>query len=47
MLETYGITETEYEDYAGHYKNVMEEIRDSKDHGIQIPVIHRWIRIMN
>lgn len=33
MLEEYGITETEYEDYAGHYKNVMEEIRDSKDHG--------------
>ena len=33
MLEAYGITETEYEDYAGHYKNVMEEIRDSKDHG--------------
>ena len=33
MLETYGITEAEYEDYAGHYKNVMEEIRDSKDHG--------------
>ena len=33
MLETYGITETEYEDYAGHYKNVMEEIRDAKDHG--------------
>ena len=33
MLEAYGITEAEYEDYAGHYKNVMEEIRDSKDHG--------------
>ena len=33
MLEAYGITETEYEEYAGHYKNVMEEIRDSKDHG--------------
>ena len=33
MLEVYGITEAEYEDYAGHYKNVMEEIRDSKDHG--------------
>lgn len=32
MLEEYGITEAEYEDYAGHYKNVMEEIRDSKDH---------------
>ena len=33
MLEEYGITEAEYKDYAGHYKNVMEEIRDSKDHG--------------
>lgn len=33
MLEAYGITEAEYEDYAGHYKNVMEEIRDSKAHG--------------
>lgn len=32
MLEEYGITEAEYDDYAGHYKNVMEEIRDSKDH---------------
>ncbi|MDD5804297.1 MAG: type I restriction endonuclease subunit R [Clostridia bacterium] len=27
MLEQYGITEAEYEDYVGHYKNVMEEIR--------------------
>ena len=33
MLEEYGITEAEYDDYAGHYKNVMEEIRGSKDHG--------------
>ena len=33
MLEEYGITEAEYDDYAGHYKNIMEEIRDSKDHG--------------
>lgn len=33
MLEEYGITEAEYDDYVGHYKNVMEEIRDSKDHG--------------
>lgn len=33
MLEAYGITEAEYEDYVGHYKNIMEEIRDSKDHG--------------
>ena len=27
MLEDYGITETEYEDYVGRYKNVMEEIK--------------------
>ena len=27
MLEQYGITEQEYDDYVGHYKNVMEEIR--------------------
>ena len=26
MLEKYEITEDEYEDYVGHYKNVMEEI---------------------
>ena len=25
MLENYGITEQEYEDYAGHYLNVKEE----------------------
>lgn len=33
MLEKYGITEEEYDDYAGHYKNVMEEIADSSDGG--------------
>lgn len=27
MLEAYGITEKEYEDYAGVYKNAMEEIK--------------------
>lgn len=27
MLEEYGITESEYEDYVGRYKNVMEEIK--------------------
>ena len=27
MLDSYGITETEYEDYVGRYKNVMEEIK--------------------
>ena len=35
MLEEYGITQEEYEDYAGYYQNVMEEIRiangDGKD----------------
>lgn len=30
MLEQYGITEQEYEEYVGHYKNVIEEIRDEK-----------------
>ncbi|SCH98140.1 Type-1 restriction enzyme R protein [uncultured Blautia sp.] len=30
MLEKYGITEAEYDDYAGHYKNVIEEIADDK-----------------
>ena len=31
MLEEYGITEAEYEDYVGHYKNIIEEIRNEKD----------------
>ena len=31
MLEEYGITEEEYEDYVGHYRNVMEEIRGEND----------------
>lgn len=31
MLEQYGITEQEYDDYVGHYKNVMEEIREEKN----------------
>lgn len=30
MLEQYGITEQEYDDYVGYYKNVMEEIREEK-----------------
>ena len=30
LLEKYGITEAEYDDYAGHYKNVIEEIADDK-----------------
>lgn len=31
MLEKYGITEEEYDDYAGHYLNVLEEIRNSEE----------------
>lgn len=30
MLSEYGITEKEYEDYAGHYLNVLEEINSDK-----------------
>lgn len=30
MLEEYGITQEEYDDYAGHYFNVLEEIRESR-----------------
>lgn len=31
MLESYGITEDEYEDYAGHYFNVKAEIQSGSD----------------
>ncbi len=30
MLEDYGITEEEYTDYAGHYLNVLEEIKTER-----------------
>jgi type I restriction enzyme R subunit len=30
MLEEYGITQKEYDDYAGHYLNVMEELKADK-----------------
>lgn len=30
MLESYGMTESEYEDYAGHYANLIEELRQEK-----------------
>lgn len=30
MLEDYGITQEEYDDYAGHYLNVMEELKQKK-----------------
>ena len=31
MLKEYGISEEEYDDYVGHYRNVMEELRADKD----------------
>ena len=30
MLEEYGITQQEYDDYAGHYKNIVEELKDDQ-----------------
>ena len=30
LLEKYGITQEEYDDYAGHYKNVVEELKDDQ-----------------
>lgn len=30
MLEKYGISEEEYDDYVGHYKNVVQEIKDAE-----------------
>ncbi len=30
MLEKYGISEDEYDDYVGHYKNVVQEIKDAE-----------------
>ena len=38
MLEGYGITQEEYDDYAGHYFNVLKEIQANKpDKGEDIP----------
>ena len=33
MLEEYGISESEYEDYAGHYQNAMEQIKIEEGDG--------------
>lgn len=30
MLEEYGISEEEYDDYVGHYKNVVQEIKNAE-----------------
>ncbi len=37
MLEDYGITEDEYYDYAGHYLNVLEEIKSGNESGTDNP----------
>ena len=32
MLEKYGITQDEYTDYAGHYMNVIAQLKEEKEH---------------
>lgn len=50
MLEVYGITQDEYDDYAGHYLNVMEELKpgvDDPDHdGGEIPEVDQDYELM-
>ena len=49
MLESYGITEEEYEEYAGHYLNVKEEINSDSDAPAEepdVPVIDQDYELM-
>lgn len=48
MLEGYGITEEEYDDYAGYYLNIKEEINADKDDPLEldIPVIDMDYELM-
>lgn len=49
MLESYGITEKEYEEYAGHYLNVKEEIDSDSDAPAEepdVPVIDQNYELM-
>lgn len=51
MLEKYGITEKEYDDYVGHYLNVMEELKPDKpdpkdDPEIDIPDVDQDYELM-
>ncbi len=49
MLESYGITEKEYEEYAGHYLNVKEEIDSDSDAPAEepdVPVIDQDYELM-
>lgn len=48
MLDVYGITEQEYDDYAGHYLNVMEELKERRDpvDNSEIPEINSDYELM-
>lgn len=49
MLKEYGITEKEYEDYAGHYLNVKEELKQDSDDpagGNEEPVVDQDYELM-
>lgn len=49
MLKEYGITEKEYEDYAGHYLNVKEELKQDSDDpagGNEEPVVDQNYELM-
>lgn len=49
MLEGYGITEKEYEDYVGHYLNVKEELKDDREDpigGEELPEIDSDYELM-
>lgn len=48
MLEGYGITEEEYDDYAGYYLNIKEEINADKDDPLEldVPVIDMDYELM-
>ena len=36
MLETYGITQKEYEDYVGHYLNIKEELKPNSEDSVDV-----------
>lgn len=47
MLKDYGITEEEYNDYVGHYKNVVEELKkDSPDHPNDDEIVDQEYELM-
>ena len=47
MLKDYGITEEEYNDYVGHYKNVVEELKkDPPDHPNDDEIVDQEYELM-